>query len=65
MALIVGAEVEDPDVLHFGNAAERFEDVEARGGPVGLPEHAEVEGGTVELFGRAEIGDGAEGLHEL
>ena len=54
MALLVGAEAEDSDVLHFGNAAGRFEDVEAGEGAVGLPEHAEVEEGTVELLGRAE-----------
>ena len=51
--------------VHFGNAAERFEDIEAGGVAVGLPEHAEVEEGTVELFGRTDVGEGAEGLLEL
>ena len=64
MALLVGAEVGDSDVLHFGNAAEHFGNVEAGEGTVGLPEHAEIEEGTVELFGRAEVGEGAERLLE-
>ena len=65
MALLVGAKGGDPDVLHFGKAAERFESVEAGEGAVGLPEHAEVEEGTVEPFGRAEVGEGADGSLEV
>ena len=52
--LLVGAEVGDPDVLPLEDAAEHFEDAEAGVGAVGLPEHAEVEQGTVELLGRAD-----------
>ena len=62
VVLLVGAEVGDPDVLPLENAPERFEDAEAGAGAVGLPEHAEVEQGNIELLGRAEVGEGAEGL---
>ena len=51
-------------MLHFGNAAERFENVEAGECAVGLAGQSEVEGGTVELFERAEVGEGAKGLLE-
>ena len=65
MALLVGAEVGDHDVLHFGNAAKRFEMLKLERLLWGFLSTLRLRRVLLSsLFGRAEFGEGAEGLLE-